>query len=254
MDARGVVPDRQHVPVPALVPLRPAAGVGDAPPLVMVTAGYGDLMALTQLARLLKGDFPIYALQPPVPPPSSDAGGYVATYVGALRAAHPDGPYRLFGYSTGGLMAFFIAQSLVTSGARVPLLVLLDAPCGISRPFAAAHRAARRLLGGWLTRNARRLGSAGQIAARMVADAGLAAHVNALEHATPAPYGGDALLVLPEAPRWARPFQQAGRWRKVVRGRVAVDRVPGNHNSCLRPPHVAALAACLDRRLGAAPA
>lgn len=47
-------------------------------------------------------------------------------YVRELRAVEPQGPYRLFGFSSGGLVALEIAQQLRAQGDDVPLLVLAD--------------------------------------------------------------------------------------------------------------------------------
>ncbi|MGC5257543.1 amino acid adenylation domain-containing protein [Gordonia sp. DT218] len=49
-----------------------------------------------------------------------------ALHVTALRAAQADGPYRLVGWSVGGVIAQEIARQLVEAGENVALLVLLD--------------------------------------------------------------------------------------------------------------------------------
>ncbi|GAA2268475.1 hypothetical protein GCM10010430_62240 [Kitasatospora cystarginea] len=47
-------------------------------------------------------------------------------YAARIRAAHPRGPYRLIGWSFGGLVAHEIATLLQAEGAEVELLALLD--------------------------------------------------------------------------------------------------------------------------------
>ncbi len=49
-------------------------------------------------------------------------------YTGRIRAAQPDGPYRLAGWSMGGVIAFEVARRLEQAGEQVSQLVLLDAP------------------------------------------------------------------------------------------------------------------------------
>jgi thioesterase domain-containing protein len=49
-----------------------------------------------------------------------------ARYVERIRAVQPDGPYRIVGWSFGGLVAHEIAVQLRESGAEVALLALLD--------------------------------------------------------------------------------------------------------------------------------
>nr|WP_238404051.1 non-ribosomal peptide synthetase [Gordonia desulfuricans] len=50
-----------------------------------------------------------------------------ARHVAALRSAQPSGPYRLVGWSLGGLIAHEVARQLVAAGEQVTHLALLDA-------------------------------------------------------------------------------------------------------------------------------
>ncbi|MFE0747832.1 amino acid adenylation domain-containing protein [Gordonia sp. NPDC058843] len=52
--------------------------------------------------------------------------GIAALHVEAIRASQPQGPYRLVGWSVGGVIAHEIARMLVDLGEDVALLVLLD--------------------------------------------------------------------------------------------------------------------------------
>jgi len=47
----------------------------------------------------------------------------------AVRKVRPHGPYRLLGYSNGGVIAFEMARSLLEQGETVEELVLLDSLC-----------------------------------------------------------------------------------------------------------------------------
>lgn len=78
-----------------------------------------------------------------------------ATYVRELRRVRPRGPYRLAGYSLGGLVAFEMAQQLRDAGETVESLLLLDAtpPVGVvgdasasAVPAPRRDRLARRIL------------------------------------------------------------------------------------------------------------
>ncbi|WP_288811899.1 non-ribosomal peptide synthetase [uncultured Gordonia sp.] len=53
--------------------------------------------------------------------------GIAALHVEAIRATQPQGPYRVVGWSVGGVVAHEIARRLVELGEEVALLVLLDA-------------------------------------------------------------------------------------------------------------------------------
>jgi thioesterase domain-containing protein len=49
-----------------------------------------------------------------------------ASYVQSIRTLQPTGPYYLAGYSSDGIVAFEMAQLLVSKGEKIGLLALLD--------------------------------------------------------------------------------------------------------------------------------
>jgi thioesterase domain-containing protein len=51
----------------------------------------------------------------------------VPAYVELIKQIQPSGPYRLFGYSAGGNLAFRVARQLSARGDRVADVILLDA-------------------------------------------------------------------------------------------------------------------------------
>jgi acyl carrier protein len=53
-------------------------------------------------------------------------------YLNVIRTEQPNGPYRIAGFSYGGIVAYEIAQQLIAHGEQVEALVLLDAPLGRS--------------------------------------------------------------------------------------------------------------------------
>ncbi len=126
------------------------------PPLVMVQAGgsrtpfaffHGDYTGggfyCAQLARLLGADRPFYALNPhgldgdPVP---RSIRAMAASFLPALRAAQPAGPYLLGGFCAGGLVALEVARLLRAQGQQVDLLILINPPLA-----GARSRRAQRL-------------------------------------------------------------------------------------------------------------
>src|SRR4029453_1147085 len=70
-------------------------------------------------------------------------------YVRAIRSVSPQGPYRIGGYSAGGIIAFEMAQQLLASGEKVAALVMLDAPAPRANrkafTLASAGRLARNM-------------------------------------------------------------------------------------------------------------
>jgi enterobactin synthetase component F len=110
-----------------LVPVRTA---GSGVPLFVVHGGMGDVMFARPLAERLDAEQPVYALQPPTlrgPVPFAPTLTEVAErYVAEIRRVRPTGPYRLFGYSLGGVIAFEMATMLQDLGEEIELLALGD--------------------------------------------------------------------------------------------------------------------------------
>ncbi|MET7755323.1 amino acid adenylation domain-containing protein, partial [Streptomyces sp. NPDC005389] len=106
----------------ALVPVRTT---GWRTPLVFVHPVGGDVLCYAELAELLGHDQPFYALQlPDTELPSVE--DMAAHYVSALREALPEGPYRVGGWSMGGVIALEMAAQLTAAGAEVELLAVVD--------------------------------------------------------------------------------------------------------------------------------
>jgi amino acid adenylation domain-containing protein len=121
---------------------------GDGPPLFAVHAIGGTVFGYTPLAADLADRFAVYGIEAAglaegtAPAASLDA--MAEGYLAALRAAQPTGPYRLAGWSMGGLIAFELARRLEEGGEQVALLALLDAPFTLpGRTGSEAQLAAR---------------------------------------------------------------------------------------------------------------
>jgi thioesterase domain-containing protein len=77
-----------------------------------------------ELARRLPG-LSVYGLQSPGQPPE-DLLAMAALYAEAVRQVQPHGPYRLAGWSLGGVVALEVARRLAAAGERIELLALID--------------------------------------------------------------------------------------------------------------------------------
>ncbi|MFG2911916.1 amino acid adenylation domain-containing protein [Kitasatospora sp. NPDC048298] len=116
-----------------LLPLRPAAP-GRQRPLFAVHPAGGLSWCYTGLIRNLPGEVPIYGLQAqgvgaatatrPLPVTLEELAAH---YADRLREVQPEGPYRLLGWSTGGIIAHALAVRLQELGQDVELLAILDA-------------------------------------------------------------------------------------------------------------------------------
>jgi pimeloyl-ACP methyl ester carboxylesterase len=106
-------------------------GDGTAPPLFLVHPANGQVGPYAGLAQALGEEFTVFGLQAAglysEVDPVASAGSLAQTYVEAVRAAWPTGPYLLGGCSTGAAVAHEMAARLTEDGAEVRLLALVDA-------------------------------------------------------------------------------------------------------------------------------
>jgi amino acid adenylation domain-containing protein len=106
-------------------------GEGSREPLFLVHDGWGGIMFVRDLAKLLKTDRAIYGLRPPpldgkhVIPRTIEA--IAADYLQEIRQRQAHGPYLLAGYSFGGFVAFEMARQLTALGESVRFLGIIDA-------------------------------------------------------------------------------------------------------------------------------
>uniref|UniRef100_UPI00403F0980 non-ribosomal peptide synthetase n=1 Tax=Rhizobium sp. T1473 TaxID=555321 RepID=UPI00403F0980 len=101
---------------------------GSQPPLFFVPTGSGDCSYVLSLVEEMDVDCPIYALPwPPfkqVCPPTLE--GIAAEVILAIRESQPRGPYRFAGYSSGAILAYAIAQHLLSLDEAVSFIALID--------------------------------------------------------------------------------------------------------------------------------
>ena len=112
------------------LPLVPLQTFGARPPLFMVHPAGGHVVCYRGMAVLLAPDQPVYGLQPrgleDGQEPLDTVPGLASAYVEAIRRFRPRGPYRLGGWSFGGVVAWEMARQLRAAGEEVDLLAMLD--------------------------------------------------------------------------------------------------------------------------------
>jgi thioesterase domain-containing protein len=91
----------------------------------VLPTGVGDITYAFELAAHLDTDIPVYALPWPDPLPAT-LEALAAQTAALIQAVQPHGPYHLLGYSSGGLLAYAIAQHFGMHDAPVGFLGLLD--------------------------------------------------------------------------------------------------------------------------------
>ncbi|HVK95946.1 MAG TPA: amino acid adenylation domain-containing protein, partial [Noviherbaspirillum sp.] len=123
--------------------LVPLAADGAAPFLFCIHPVGGQTHVYQELAQKLKGEFRVYGIQSPeVAGLSSSFDSLQAmaqAYCAALKTMQPAGPYRLLGWSTGGVIAMAIAAALEEQGDEVQYVGLLDTVPMAAHPETGAE-------------------------------------------------------------------------------------------------------------------
>jgi amino acid adenylation domain-containing protein len=110
--------------------LVPIQSKGSEPPLFLVHPAGGDVLCFAGLGRYLSPDQPVYGLQSRGlsgnEAPLDHVEEMAALYLEEMKRVQPAGPYRIGGWSLGGLIAWEMARQLRERGEEVGLLALLD--------------------------------------------------------------------------------------------------------------------------------
>ncbi|WUD86352.1 non-ribosomal peptide synthetase (plasmid) [Streptomyces sp. NBC_00503] len=113
-------------------PLVPMQTGGSKTPLFCVHPGVGEVLVFVGLAKYFVGDRPFYALRArgfnTGEKPFVSFEQMVDSYVEAIRARQPHGPYAVAGYSYGAAVAFEIAKILESEGERVDFVGSFNLP------------------------------------------------------------------------------------------------------------------------------
>lgn len=133
--------------------LQLAAGHANKAPLFLVHPAGGIAWCYRHLARALAVQGSVYGLQAPTLDPSIDMpeniDALACEYVERIRRVQPQGPYRLGGWSVGGIIAHAMAVRLRQLGETIDLLTMFDAypsDCWRAEPEPDEAAALRALL------------------------------------------------------------------------------------------------------------
>ncbi|HEX2187734.1 MAG TPA: amino acid adenylation domain-containing protein [Longimicrobiaceae bacterium] len=270
--------------IPIMVPLR---AKGSRTPVFLVHAVGGNLMGYAWLTKRLSQEQPVYGLRSrgteQDEKPSWTVEEMAADYLAQVRQVQPSGPYRLGGWSMGGVIAFEMARQLEAAGEEVERLVLIDShvPWLLDRSFPQNEVARAQLFAQDLGVPAELLPppdpearDAGELAyLRQLLDTARAAgrvpknldmarmqhlygifriNLQALYDYRPGDFAGRATLLRAGERRLTDKLfgKKLLGWDRVVRGGVEVRTVPGTHFTMVREPNVATLANEVERALG----
>jgi acetoacetyl-CoA synthetase len=265
-DQAGYPAHRVHPVHPLWVDLR----AGPGRPLVLVHGLSGTVMECWPLVQALRGPRPLVGLQArgldggPLPPARVEA--IAADYVEVLRRAQPQGPYALCGFSFGGLVALEMARLLRAQGEPVEFLGLID-------PYLRRGLPAWQqwwLRGRGLLARLAAMDDAGRLAwLQARADRGLVFNGGAadappmgprqravrarlescLARYVPRPFADSPVLFVRAREILPGYFDPATVWRRVLRGPLQIEEVPGSHLQLVSVQAVR-LASLIDAALG----
>ena len=253
---------------------------GSRRPLFLVHPVGGSVFCYTGLAQALGPEQPVFGLQ--VPEGNGNAPGRLEEmaghYLEALRAAQPAGPYRLGGWSMGGVVAFEMARQLAARGEEVEQLAVLDVSVSGHGSSGAASADDATVLA-WFARDLAGLlggplsaGLAGisadtplpeafaraQALGVLPADLDLQtalhrfevfrANLRRVESYVAGAYPGHVQLVRAASSHFTDPVDPTLGWAALAKGGVEVHEVAGDHWAVLRPPALETVAAMLQKQ------
>lgn len=247
---------------------------GSRPALYCLHPVGGQVLCYHALAKALGNEQPVYGLRAsgtaPEQPVLRDLPEMATYYLHFIRAAKCSGPFRLLGYSFGGLVAYELARQLESAGEEVAWVALLDTPHpALTADQAAATDDADFLVSlfpelGFNADQLRSLPKSQQLK-NVFAKAKEAGHVpramddEAVERYFDVCRSNLAMSYTPEpirAPvRLIRARQESLRvtnddylgWRQVPSITLTLDWVNGRHENMLELPHAASIAELLGR-------
>jgi len=228
---------RGRPPAPRIVVLQKE---GRRPPLWLVHEIAGTLFCYAPLVRRLKSGRPVFGLESP----GIGGGGAIARTIERLARAHavvvrglqPHGPYRLAGWSFGGVLAFEIGRALARDGADVAAALFDSRPPGASRTARSGPGVDLEAL----PEGAESVDSALERSEQIAR-----AHLDALARYRPRALRGRALLIRASRQEPEARDRDLG-WSRLVRARVEIHDVAGDHFDLLRPPVVDEVAELLQ--------
>jgi thioesterase domain-containing protein/acyl carrier protein len=244
----------------SLVAIQPE---GSRVPFFCVHGVGGNVVGFRDLARHMGPDQPFYALQPQgldgKRPCISSVTEMAENYIKEIRRVQPEGPYRIGGYSFGGLVAYEMAQQLRAQDQEVSLLALLDTYPGKMESRGSQLRNLRKLplkaaltflvkKGSFVMMTLRKRLEL-QMLPKPLRDVRQACAKAAGDYSVQ-PYAGQVTLFRVKEKSVGSLNDPYAIWWRVAAGGVDLREISGDHLSLLKEPQVRLLAEELSDALG----
>lgn len=223
-------------------------------PVFFIPCIQSNLFTIQALAQRVSTPHPFVAILPRGADgkerPDESISEIVSFYLRRIRLEQPSGPYRLMGYSFGGVVAFELARRLRSLGESVKFLALIDAP-RTARPWWIRLR---RILTSKTSRLRRYVRpKVENRKPRPITKRMEIAHSKALVAYQAKPLEQVA-WVLEAAHRpglrgWLDRILDIWNWREVVAEGSHFQSIPGAHETIFAPDHIDALAEVIQQML-----
>jgi thioesterase domain-containing protein/aryl carrier-like protein len=256
IDALATVIDRAPGDNPANILLLNSSAAADIR-IFCIHPGYGLVSEYRPLAEALEGIAKVYGVQSPgFTEPDwcpQDMETLAQEYVQRIRRVQPEGPYRLLGWSIGGVIAFAMADILTQAGEAVSFVGLVDSlPPGVIEPSDVVPMSEEMEVAAVLDELAHRIPDDPLVSAERTMIAGRVVTVGRIHRSIFQRYRLPRKLTVDLGVWWAqrrlaRGGQEA-RWATLTTGEVKVaDRVDADHADIIS--HPAFLAGLYERIL-----
>lgn len=232
----------------ALPPVLPLRVKGAEAPLFCLPPAGNVAWCYAGLVAHVRSDCPIYGLETPVDAHAETVDDIAHIHMTRIRAIQPEGPYRLLGWSIGGLLAHAVATQLQAAGQQVELLMLLDAyPVdALPEPVAATDGMDRAPMPEHLSRWLQRAGTDTAVGQLM----GVLENSHALAGTfKPRRFDGDLVFIRAMEPPRNMSLPSVAPWEDHITGVLRVHEFPVDHFSLLDSAHRADIGSLLDRYL-----
>ncbi|WP_416768990.1 amino acid adenylation domain-containing protein [Pseudomonas sp. RHF3.3-3] len=253
---------------------------GSQRPLFLVHPLGGEVQYARDLAPALDPQVPVYGLAASGlvagETPLFEVPAMAARYLAAIRQVQPQGPYRIAGWSAGGLIAYEMARQLQAAGESLEFVGIIDASAR-PEPAPAQSLSEAQFLMAWLPT---------QVEPQVRQQLAALAQENAIEamlalcmthrllpQELPQDVDADLLrshlavayairlaigaYVSPASSLKVSLFTASGQerndpllgWGALLEAAPVVTALPGTHNTLVQPPHVGALGQAISRAL-----
>jgi amino acid adenylation domain-containing protein len=248
------------------VPMQPN---GARTPIFFVAGAGGGVHWFRDLAARLDPEQPFFGLDvlgfSKGQPADYSVEAVATKFILAMKRVQPNGPYLLGGYSSGGTIAWEMAQQLLSMREKAVKLILVEAynpqmePVGASRWVVycrnVLHFRKADLLRyfhdkfHWIVNSRSRATLSKAIGSDMNSVNTAQIQADAAYH--PKPYAGEIVLVLSEQQPLSRVKDPLGGWKNLILGVCQTMTVPGDHYRIWMPPQVDELVRCFKSILTA---